>query len=89
VDPTLIQEAPFLFVDQPALLMNVPLSWPRRLFLITVSLAAISPHVAVSLATSVVLLAFMAWDARQRRPAAAAAVNAATPTDVTGPGPPV
>jgi TRAP-type uncharacterized transport system fused permease subunit len=118
VDPTLIQEAPFLFVYQPALLMNGswgeivvafgsaligitalsaavaghmfgPLSWPRRLFFITVSLAAISPHVAVSLATSVVLLASMAWDARQRRPAPAAAVNAATPTDVTGPGPPV
>jgi TRAP transporter 4TM/12TM fusion protein len=110
--------APFLFVYQPALLMNGswgeiviafgsaligitalsaavaghmfgPLSWPRRLFLVTVSLAAISPHVAVSLATSVVLLASMAWDARQRRPAPAAVVKAATPTDVAGQGPPV
>ncbi|HEX9819728.1 MAG TPA: TRAP transporter fused permease subunit [Methylomirabilota bacterium] len=90
--------APFLFVHQPALLMNGswgeiavafgsaligitalsaavtghmfgPLSWPRRLFLIAVSLAAIGPHVAVSLATSLVLLAYMVWDARQPRPA--------------------
>ena len=119
MDPTLIQEAPFLFVYQPALLMNGswgeivvafgsaligitalsaavaghmfgPLSWPRRLFLITVSLAAISPHVAVSLATSVVLLASMAWDARQRRPAPPRDVTADTPTDVAaGQGPPV
>jgi TRAP transporter 4TM/12TM fusion protein len=109
--------APFLFVYQPALLMNGtwgeiavafgsaligitalsaavtghmfgPLSWPRRLFLIAVSLAAISPHVAVSLATSLVLLAYMAWDARQPRPAPGTAVIAATPTDVVaGPEP--
>jgi len=55
-----------------------------------VSLAAISPHVAVSLATSVVLLAAMAWDALQRRPAPPRDVTADTPTDVAaGQGPPV
>jgi TRAP transporter 4TM/12TM fusion protein len=52
--------------------MFTPLGWGKRLFLIAVSLAAISPNVSVSVATSVVLLAFGVWDYRRerRRPAA-------------------
>ncbi|HEU4367246.1 MAG TPA: hypothetical protein VFV05_03340 [Methylomirabilota bacterium] len=42
-----------------------PLSWRRRLFVIVVSLAAVGPHVAVSLASSAVLLTCMVWDARR------------------------
>jgi len=73
VDPTLIQEAPFLFVYQPALLMNG--SWGE---------------IVVAFGSALIgITALSAAVARQRRPAAAAAVNAATPTDVTGPGPSV
>lgn len=86
--------APFLFVYQPALLLNGsvvdiavalasaiigitalsaavaghmfrPLGWLPRAFLVAVSLAAISPDVLVSVATSVVLVAFAVWDARR------------------------
>jgi TRAP-type uncharacterized transport system fused permease subunit len=49
-----------------------PLGWPKRIGLIAISLAAISPHLAVSVATSVVLLAFGVWDAWASRPLAAA-----------------
>src|SRR5438874_1753677 len=89
--------APFLFVYQPALLMDGalpeivilfasavvgisalsaaaagsmfrPLTWPQRVLLIAVSLAAISPHLAVSVVTSLALLAFGVWDwSRARR----------------------
>jgi TRAP transporter 4TM/12TM fusion protein len=88
--------APFLFVYQPALLMQGPwsevviafvsaaigvsalcaavtghmfrpLGWPKRLGIVAVSLAAISPNLAVSVATSLALLAFGAWDARAAR----------------------
>src|SRR5438445_7288177 len=92
--------APFLFVYQPALLMDgtLPeivilfasavvgisalsaaaagymfrkLGWPQRALLIAVSLAAISPHPAVSVVTSLALVAFGAWDwSRARREAA-------------------
>src|SRR5437667_7634081 len=92
--------APFLFVYQPALLMegSLPeivilfasavvgisalsaaaagymfrkLGWPQRALLIAVSLAAISPHPAVSVVTSLALVAFGAWDwSRARREAA-------------------
>ncbi len=44
-----------------------PLPWGRRAFVIAVALAAIGPHVAVSIASSLVLLAYMAWDARHTR----------------------
>src|SRR5437763_4538100 len=91
--------APFLFVYQPALLMDGalpeivilfasavvgisalsaaaagsmfrPLTWPQRVLLIAVSLAAISPQLAVSVVTSLALLAFGVWDwSRARRDA--------------------
>jgi TRAP-type uncharacterized transport system fused permease subunit len=48
-----------------------PLSWPQRVFLIAVSLAAISHDVLISVATSVVLMLFAVWDWRRARPAAA------------------
>jgi TRAP-type uncharacterized transport system fused permease subunit len=41
-----------------------PLSWLQRGFLVAVSLAAISPHLTVSVATSLTVLAFAAWEAR-------------------------
>ncbi len=47
-----------------------PLTWPKRLLLIGVSLAAISTHLTVSLVTSVALVAFGVWDwSRARREA--------------------
>ena len=49
-----------------------PLTWPRTIFLVAVSLAAISPYLSVSVASSVVLVAYMVWDARSARPAVAA-----------------
>jgi TRAP transporter 4TM/12TM fusion protein len=48
-----------------------PLTWPRTIFLVVVSLAAISPYMSVSLASSVILIAYMVWDYRTARPAAA------------------
>jgi TRAP-type uncharacterized transport system fused permease subunit len=92
--------APFLFVYQPALLMNGtlgeivilfasavvgisalsaaaagcmfrPLTWPQRALLIAVSLAAVGPYPAMSVVTSLALLAFGVWDwSRARREAA-------------------
>lgn len=52
-----------------------PLGWARRGFLAAVALAAIGPDLVVSVATSLVLLAFGAWDAwaARRAPAPAAA----------------
>jgi TRAP transporter 4TM/12TM fusion protein len=47
--------------------MFTPLSWPHRIFLIAVSLAAISPHIGVSVACSVILMTYMVWDARRGR----------------------
>lgn len=48
-----------------------PLNWPQRLFLIAVSLAAISSQLTVSIPTSVVLIAFGVWDwSRPRRESA-------------------
>ena len=86
--------APFLFVYQPALLMNgswpvivlsfvcasigiaalcaavtnhmfAPLGWWRIVFLVVVSFAAITASLAIAVATSVVLIAFMIWDRRR------------------------
>jgi TRAP-type uncharacterized transport system fused permease subunit len=47
--------------------MFTPLSWAHRIFLIVVSLAAISPYISVSLASSAVLVAYMVWDWRRGR----------------------
>ena len=47
--------------------MFTPLGWPARVFLAAVSLAAISPDLLVSVATSLVLLAFGAWNWWQER----------------------
>ena len=44
-----------------------PLGWPQRLFLVAVALAAISSHLAVSVATSVVLVLYAVWDWRGAR----------------------
>jgi TRAP transporter 4TM/12TM fusion protein len=44
-----------------------PLGWPKRILLIAVSLAAISPDATISVATSIVLLGFAAWDGRLAR----------------------
>jgi TRAP transporter 4TM/12TM fusion protein len=52
--------------------MFTPLGWGKRVFLMVVALSAVSPNVAVSVATSAVLLAFGVWDYRleRRRPVA-------------------
>jgi TRAP transporter 4TM/12TM fusion protein len=53
-----------------------PLSWPRRLFLIAVALAAISPWLVVSAVCGTVLVGYAAWDAaRTRRTAGAAGAS--------------
>jgi TRAP transporter 4TM/12TM fusion protein len=62
-----------------------PLSWPQRGLLIAISLAAISPSVLVSLATSAVLVAFAIWDARRARPAPAPTLVVTEPARI-GPG---
>ena len=68
-----------------------PLSWPKRLFLIAVALAAIGPYFAVSLASSVVLIAYAVWDARAARQAPAPVLRVTErPTIVAGSeGPPI
>lgn len=70
-----------------------PLTWPRTVFLVVVSLAAIGPYLAVSLASSVLLIAYMVWDARTARLAAAVPALHVTdrPTIAAGTGdiPPV
>ncbi len=53
--------------------MFTALTWPHRLLLIAVALAAISPSLAVSLASSTILIAYMIWDSRRGR------VTTATP----------
>ena len=52
------------------------LGWPARLFLAAVSLGAITSSLAVSLATSVILVAFAFWDWRAAPPAPARPVIA-------------
>jgi len=44
-----------------------PLGWPKRILLIAISLAAISPDATISVGTSIVLLGFAAWDGRLAR----------------------
>jgi len=46
-----------------------PLTWPRTIFVVVVSLAAISPSLTVSVTSSLVLIAYMVWDWRTARPA--------------------
>jgi TRAP transporter 4TM/12TM fusion protein len=52
-----------------------PQSWPQRLLLIAVALAAIGSHLTVSVATSVVLVLYAVWDWRGARRAAPRAVG--------------
>lgn len=47
-----------------------PLRWPTRAGLALLALAAVGPSIGVSIATSLLLLAFAAWDARAARLAA-------------------
>jgi TRAP transporter 4TM/12TM fusion protein len=47
--------------------MFTPLGWGKRAALTAVSLAAISPYLSVSLATSAAVVAFGTWDWRQAR----------------------
>jgi TRAP transporter 4TM/12TM fusion protein len=44
-----------------------PLGWPRRLLLAAVALAAVGPRLGASVATSLALVAFAAWDWREAR----------------------
>jgi TRAP transporter 4TM/12TM fusion protein len=107
--------APFLFVYQPALLMQGswgeiivafgsalvgitalpaavaghmfrPLSWPQRLFVIAVSLAAISPSTVISVVCALVLVAYATWDARRSRPAAPPVLRVTERPELAGPG---
>ena len=55
-----------------------PLGWPQRLFLVAVALAAISSHLAVSVATSVVLVLHAVWDWRGARREAGRALSVPT-----------
>lgn len=54
-----------------------PLGWPKRLLLAVVALAAIGPDPMVSTATSLLVLAFAAWDAWAARRAPTAATASA------------
>jgi TRAP transporter 4TM/12TM fusion protein len=47
--------------------MFTALTWPHRLLLIVISLAAIGPYLAVSLACSALLVGYMVWDNRRAR----------------------
>ena len=55
-----------------------PLGWPQRIFLVAVALAAISSHLAVSVATSVVLVLHAVWDWRGARREAGRALSVPT-----------
>jgi TRAP-type uncharacterized transport system fused permease subunit len=47
--------------------MFTALTWPHRLLLIVISLAAIGPYLVVSLACSALLVGYMVWDNRRAR----------------------
>jgi TRAP transporter 4TM/12TM fusion protein len=67
-----------------------PLTWPWRLGLIAVSLAAIGPSIVVSLASSALLLAFGIWDARRARPPSAPPLVVSEPATIgRSEGPPL
>jgi TRAP transporter 4TM/12TM fusion protein len=61
--------------------MFTPLGWSQRAFLAAVSLAAISSNLNVSIATSLILLAFATWNWRRER---LHPVTPRVPTLVTG-----
>ena len=63
-----------------------PLSWPQRLLVIAVSLAAISPSIAVSAVCALVLVAYAAWDARRSRPAPAPVLRVTERPEIAGSG---
>src|SRR5438477_500568 len=77
-------------VGSPALCASLaghmfrPLGWGQRALLAAVSLAAISPHLPVSLVTSAIVLAFGTWDwwHERRRPAPTATSVTVTPGEV-------
>jgi TRAP transporter 4TM/12TM fusion protein len=52
-----------------------PLGWPQRLVLVAVAFAAVSSHLAVSVATSVVLVLYAVWDWRGARRVAGRALS--------------
>ena len=70
--------------------MFTPLGWLARTFLAAVSLAAISPDLAVSALTSLVLLAFAAWNwrAERRHPVTPTAPPVVTAAPETAAAPP-
>src|SRR6185503_9053821 len=70
--------------------MFTALSWPHRLFLIAVSLAAIGPYLGVSLASSAILIAYMVWDSKRGRCPATVPVLRVTerPVVASGDAPP-
>ncbi|HEY7520755.1 MAG TPA: TRAP transporter fused permease subunit [Methylomirabilota bacterium] len=69
--------------------MFTPLGWGARAFLTALSLAAISPSIAVSIATSALVVAFGLWDWRRARtrPAPAPVSIAAGEARVAAPPP--
>ncbi|HET7340810.1 MAG TPA: TRAP transporter fused permease subunit [Methylomirabilota bacterium] len=68
-----------------------PLTWPRTIFLVVVALAAISPYLGVSVASSVILIAYMVWDSRTARRTAAPTlvVTERATVAATGEAPPI
>jgi TRAP transporter 4TM/12TM fusion protein len=66
--------------------MFTALTWPHRTVLIVIALAAISPSLSVSLASSAVLLAYMIWDSRRSRSTATAPVLRVTERPEIVPG---
>jgi len=70
--------------------MFTALSWPHRLCLIVISLAAIGPYRSLSLGCSVILVAYMVWDSKRGRRAAPAPVLRVTerPVIASGESPP-
>jgi TRAP transporter 4TM/12TM fusion protein len=70
--------------------MFTALTWPHRLVLIAIALAAIGPYMVVSATSSVLLVAYMIWDSRRGRRAAAVPVLRVTerPVIATGEAPP-
>jgi TRAP transporter 4TM/12TM fusion protein len=61
-----------------------PLSWPQRVLVAAVALAAIGPSLAVSVVTTLALLAFAVWDARGARRQERAAIPAGRAAEVSG-----
>jgi TRAP-type uncharacterized transport system fused permease subunit len=69
--------------------MFTALTWPHRLFLMAVALAAIGPSMSVSLVCSAILLGYMVWDARRGRATAASVLRVTgRPVVASGEAPP-